>query len=170
MVPPESLKVIHDFDDAYPSGNWAIKRGVKLIVYGLSKKLPFLRRYCKEIYLENYRNAEVLAKLDALLGITSRFGINTRVQPIFPQLGEELEALGANVHMHWHVSKVDVRWDPPLPFDTPMSHWWFDQDYAAGRKHATADDLLCFHVDRPYLLADYIRALHEVNFGRQREG
>jgi hypothetical protein len=164
LVQRETLKIIHDFDDAYPSGRWAFRRGFKLIMYGLSKKLPFLKRYCREIYLENYQNATILAKLDALVGVSSRFGINTRVEPLFPDVRHDLEGLGAQVHRHWHVSKTDVKWDPVLPFDAPMSHWWFDQDYASGKKRATSDDMLCFHVDRPYLLPAYINALYEVCF------
>jgi len=162
----KNLKIIHDFDDAYPSGRWALHRGWKLILYAMSKRLPFLKRYCKDVYLENYENARILCELDTLLGQTSRFGINTRVEPVFPQLRGELEALGAKVYKHWHVSKTDVRWDPPLPFEAPMSHWWFDQDYAAGKVDATADDMLTFHVDRPYLLPAYIDALYEIYFGK----
>ena len=159
-----SLKVIHDFDNAYPSGKDSFNRGLKLIIYSMSKKIHFLKRFCKSIYDENCEYAFTVYKLDALLNLTSRFGINTRVQPFFPHLKEELESMGAVVHDHWHVSPDphwEVHWKPELPFDVPITHRYFDQLYSKDHR-VSSDDVLCFHVDRPNLLPAYIDCLYQL--------
>ena len=158
------IMVLHDFDNAFPSGTRSLRRSWKLSLYALSKKLPLLKRYSKDVRQENRDMAVTLAKLDALVGVVSRFGINTRVAPEFPELKDELRSLGAIVHDHWHVStgkNWDVRRDPPLPFTVDYEHRIFDQKYAKERA-VTPKDVLVFHADYPDFLPLYIDALYQL--------
>ena len=162
---PSRLKILHDFDNAYPSGRWALKRGLNLIMYALSRWLPFLKRLSMGIYMENYRNALTLLALNDLAGVRGVFGINDRVAAEFPNLRKDLDYLGASTVRHWHAGKDDPHWDPEL--NISRSQWWFDQEYAAGKRTPSADEWIVFHCDYPHLLPTYIRCLHELIFGRE---
>jgi len=155
------LKVLHDFDNPYLSGGYALKRGFQLILYALSRKMRFLRRFCKRIYEENVEYARTLNYLDQLLGIDSIFGINDRVQVVFPNLREELEGGGGRTVRHWHVSKDEVHWEPEL--NVPRSQWWYDREYSEGKRTTKSGEWIVFHCDYPYLLPAYIRCIHELS-------
>lgn len=155
-----SEKVLHDFDNPCLSGTFALKRGLLLIVYALSRKLPILKRFCKSVYEENLDYSRTLNYLDQLLGIKSIFGINDHVSAKFPTFREELEREGASTVRHWHVSKDEVHWDPEL--DVPRSQWWFDKEYAAGRRGPSLGEWLVFHCDYPYLLPAYIHCIYQL--------
>jgi hypothetical protein len=156
--------VLHDFDNPYVSGTWALRRGLALIIYALSRKLTFLRRFCRGMYQENYAYAKTLLALDQLLGIQGVFGINDHVEKEFPGLSKMLAVRGARTVRHWHVSKDEVHWEPEL--NVPRTQWWFDQEYVQGQHSPKPDEWIVFHCDYPHLLPYYVRCLHELRFGR----
>jgi hypothetical protein len=166
-INPFELKILHDFDNAYPSGRWALKRGLRLVLYAFSRFLPFLKHFCSDIYRENYDNAFTLLALNDLVGVEGLFGINDRVAAEFLNLRKELGSLGARTIRHWHAGTDAPRWDPEL--DVSRRQWWFDQEYAAGKRTPSTDDWIVFHCDYPHLLPAYISCLHELVFGRQAD-
>jgi hypothetical protein len=159
------LKVLHDFDNPYISGKWALSRGVQLITYALSRKLSFLKRYCKEVYAESEDYSCTLCALDQLLGIKGIFGINDMVEKEFPSLRKKLTELEARTARHWHVSKEEVHWEPEL--NVPQTQWWFDQEYSSGKRSPRPEEWIVFHCDYPHLLSSYIRCLYQLKFGRK---
>lgn len=159
------LKVLHDFDNPYMSGKWALRRGIQLITYAVSRKLSFLKRYCREVYAESETYTYTLYALDHLLGIRGIFGINDAVETEFPGLRKKLSELGAPTVRHWHASKDEVHWEPEL--NVPRTQWWFDQEYSSGHRSPRPDEWLVFHCDYPHMLSPYIRCLYELEFGRR---
>ncbi len=164
---PSGLKVLHDFDNAYPSGRWALKQGLSLVLYALSRWLPFLKPLSEDMYEENYRNTFTLLALDQLAGVKGIFGINDRVAAQFPNLRKDLESLGASTIRHWHAGVENPHWEPEL--NVPRSQWWFDQEYADAKRRPDANEWIVFHCDYPHLLPAYIRCLHELVFGKGSE-
>lgn len=162
MVDLNGLKVLHDYDNPYISGKWAIKRGILLIVFAISRKIPFLRRFCANVYCEAYEYTFTLHALDQLLGISSIFGINDSVEAEFPGLRDKLNRMSAQVARHWHVSEEEVHWDPEL--NVPSSQWWFDQEYAQRKRSVDPKDWIVFHCDYPHLLSHYIRCIYALKF------
>ncbi|MGD0177127.1 MAG: hypothetical protein ABSC50_09925 [Candidatus Bathyarchaeia archaeon] len=148
------IMVLHDFDNPYLSGNYAFRRGLKLIVYALSKKIPLLRRWVKDIYSETYSNCKTLAALDKLLGLDSKFGLKAEVLEAFPGLDKELAEMGFHIHKHAHISRDDVRWEPPL--NVEKEAWFFDQNFHRSREIPGHVRWAVFHADYPYLLPTYI--------------
>jgi len=146
--------VLHDFDNPCLSGKYALRRGLKLVVYAVSKKIPLLRRWVKDIYEETYSNCKTLAALDKLLGIESRFGLKPEVLEAFPELDKELAEMGFRIHKHTHISRDDVRWDPPL--DVEKEAWFFDQTFSGNHKIPEHAKWAVFHADYPFLLPTYI--------------
>ena len=82
------IDVLHDFDSPYLSGKYALRRGVQLVLYALSKKIRFFRRLTivKEVYEETESYAITLAKLSKITGIQAIFGINRNVNLINPEI------------------------------------------------------------------------------------
>jgi len=155
-----TIRVIHDFDSPFPSGRQALGTGLKLIVYAISKKLPFVRPLAKDIYQDCYRYCLTLAKLDRTIGLKSAFGLRQEVEDEFPSLRKELEAMGFSVHRHVHHSETEVTWDPPL--DVAPKYWHFDRLYAGGDIRPTKDtEWAVFHADYPDLMGHYIDFLDE---------
>lgn len=148
------IKVLHDFDNPYLSGSYSLRRGLKLVIYALSKKFPPLRRLVKDIYAETYSNCKTLAALDKLLGLDSRFGLKDEVLEAFPGLDKELVKMGFHVHKHAHISRDDVRWEPTL--DVEKEAWFFDQTFNRNRNVPEDARWAVFHADYPYLLPTYI--------------
>lgn len=148
------IMILHDFDNPYLSGNYALRRGLKLIIYALSKKIPLLRGWVRDIYAETYSNCKTLAALDKLLGLDSRFGLKPEVLEAFPGLDKELEEMGFHTHRHTHISRDDVRWEPPLGVEKDA--WFFDQTF--NRNHEIPEHLrwAVFHADYPHLLPTYM--------------
>lgn len=162
------FRVLHDWDKPYRSGRWCLRRGLKLILYALSRRFrPLMRlRVVKEIYNELYLYSLTLAKLDRLMEVQAVFGLNTTMIPSFPKAKEELEMLGADVRLHWHIDDLDpvVRlWDPPL--HQTKETWHYDMDTKAGKMPLLKfNELPIWHVDYPNLISDYIEWLYKVKF------
>jgi len=133
---------------------------LKLIVFALSKKLPFLRPIAKDVYTECYEYCLTLARLDKLAGVKGIFGLRKDVEREFPELRGQLQEMGFVVHRHTHLSKTEVTWDPPL--DVGSEYWFFDRDYAKGALEISENtEWAVFHADYPYLVSDYLRFLQE---------
>ena len=163
------MKILHDYDNAYPSGRWALRRGCQLVLYALSRKFSFLRRYCEDVYDECFQYAETLARLDNLLGIRSIFAFKDGAfsRKDFKRLSTVTELVSASGHemrKHWHVSKVEVHWEPEL--NIPRQDWWFDKNYAKQTVQRPKGDYAVFHADYPELLGHYIRFLSEMKAGK----
>ena len=164
-----TISVLHDFDNPYLSGRYALKRGLSLICFAASKKLRILRPLSKRLYRECYQYCLTLAKIDRLLGVESHFGIKDEVAREFPTLVTELEALGFQVHRHYHVSRQEVGWEPPLKVG--QESWFFDQEYAGNGLIPDSLDWAVFHADYPSLIDAYIDFLSKsVNAGRLKGG
>jgi hypothetical protein len=148
------IRIIHDFDNPYLSGRYALRRGLALILFAASKKLRLLRPLAKRVYRECYDYCLTLAKIDRLLGVQSHFGIKDEVAREFPELVSELQALGFQVHRHYHVSRENVGWDPSLDID--QRSWFFDQEYARNKMIPDSLDWAVFHADYPFLIDSYI--------------
>jgi hypothetical protein len=131
-----------------------MKRGLALLLFAASKKLRPLRPLAKQLYRECYDYCLTLAKIDRLLGIESHFGIKEEVAKEFPELMPELQALGFQVHKHYHVSREQVGWEPPL--EVKQQSWFFDQEYAANKVIPGSLDWAVFHADYPFLIDAYI--------------
>jgi hypothetical protein len=155
----ERINILHDFDNPHISGKYALRRGVKLIIYAVSKKFPLLRRFAKDIYTETYYNCKTLAILDRLLGVRSAFGLKDEVLQAFPSLRSELSAMGFPVHRHYHISTEDVRWDPPL--DVEKEAWFFDQEFSKNTTIKKGLKWAVFHADYPQLLSAYVNFLSQ---------
>ena len=149
-----NIMVLHDFDNPYLSGKYALRRGCKLILYAFSKKIPLLRRWVKDVYAETYGNCKTLAALDKLIRLDSRFGLKPEVLEAFPGLDKDLAEMGFQIHKHTHISRDDVRWDPPL--DVEKEAWFFDQTFKRDQKIPEHAKWAVFHADYPYLLPTYI--------------
>lgn len=151
------LRIVHDWDLPYLNGRWALKRGLKLILYAFSKKLPLLKRFVKDIYDETHRYCITLNKLDELLGITPHWGIRREVYSVFPSLKKKLKG---EIHLHIHNNDGTVSWHPPLnpPFPMTWDARHFDQYYQEGVRYEY--DWYVWHVDYPYILPKYIDFLY----------
>jgi hypothetical protein len=149
----DRINVLHDFDNPYLSGRYALRRAFKLTLYALSKKLFFLRRFAAEIYSETYQYCRTMATLDLLLNIQSTFGLKDEVTAAFPTIANELRSLGFDVRRHYHISTKDVRWDPPL--DVTPESWFFDRRYGEDRAIGLGKWAV-FHADYPYLFSAYV--------------
>lgn len=102
------IQIIHDWDYPYPSGTWAIKKGIKLFVYALSRKLHFLRRFCVDIYEEQLGVAKKYLLIEELCGIKPYYYIRPNVQEAF----REFIAKIPNVGIHLHYKNKDRIWIP----------------------------------------------------------
>jgi hypothetical protein len=155
-----AMRVLHDFDSPFLSGRYALGRGLKLIVFAMSKKLPLLRPLVKDVYSECYVYCLTLAKLDRLIGLNSAFGLKKEVEREFPDLRHKLQDMGFAVHSHTHISKTNVIWDPPL--DVDPEYWSFDRMYAEGKMAPGKETRWAvFHADYPYFLNRYISFIEE---------
>lgn len=160
----EPIAILHDFDSPYLSGRYALRRGFELILFAMSKKLRILKPLADRVYRECYDYCLTLAKVDRLLGIESHFGIKPEVEKEFPTLVSELQALGLRIHKHYHVSRDQVGWDPPLEVD--RESWFFDQQFARDGAIPDSIDWAVFHADYPFLVGAYIDFLSKAS----REG
>lgn len=162
------IKVLHDFDSPFLSGRYALKRGVQLVLYAISKKIKFLRRFevVKEVYNETKIYAQTLAKLDKISNVQSFFGIHNNVHNIFPEFHRVLKQYDVNIIEHWHeLSKSGSisKWNPPL--SQRKETWHYDLNYKNKGKEVVKlekDEMPIFHVDYPYLLEHYIDWLYFV--------
>ena len=168
-----TLNVLHDWDILKLSGHWAMKRGISLLSYFLTIKLPFL--YKTKYFKENAKRSEfeklaymeTLIKLNLLCGVNPIFGVRDIIRARY---GKEINSLAikynVDIRSHTHIG------EPPDPdrkriWDLPLTQseatWHFDLNYANGMKYILKDgELPIWHVDRPHYLPVYIDYLYKV--------
>ena len=169
----DKLKVLHDWDRIKRSGSWALRRGISLLVYGLSVKLPGLNRIKaieksnSKICQEQLEYFETIIKLDLIAGIIPIFGILDEVRDKYGNEIDELARIyGVDVRRHIHIgnNKDPNRkrvWEPPLNKQTPNS-WSFEYHYMRGnKKELQPGGLPIFHIDQPHFISFYIDYLFE---------
>ena len=167
------LKVLHDWDQVLRSKSWTLRRGISLVVYSLSIRIPFLNIFHAvlknklKIEKEELEYMETLIKLDKIAGIIPVFGIRDNVRERYGDRIDELQKrynLDIRRHIHIGANNDPNRkriWEPQLERQTPNS-WHFDLKYMQGIKmELQLGELPIFHIDRPNLLSVYIDYLFE---------
>lgn len=167
------MQVLHDWDRIGINGVDATKRGISLLCYMLTRKIPLLNRI--SIFRENTKRLEdekiaymeTLIKLDKLVGVISVFGIRDVIRERYGKEIDELETkYGVDVRRHIHIGKApDPKrkrlWVPPLT--QSIETWHFDRKWVKGIKTILkSGELANFHVERPNELKNYIDYLYEV--------
>lgn len=157
------MSVLHDYDMPSLRSRWALKRGLKLILYAFMKKLG-LTWGVKDIYTETDAYAVTLVKLDALAKVLPVVGLRDIVEAEKPHLRLELTELGADVHGHVHIG------DDRDPYRTrihipPLKHrpetWRYDQKWVDGAAPLLEEgELPIWHIDYPWMIGDYIDFLY----------
>jgi len=163
------MRILHDYDDPNLSPNYAIKRGLKLIIYGIFKRFGLRPKFIQHIYDEVREYADTLIKLDKLVGVTPIMGIRDKVQDHYPNIMKELSEYGVDVRTHIHIGEIPdpnrIRTYEPI---TGLEHissnvWHYDTDYVSKQRPKLKDgEIPIWHVDRPHFLKHYINFLYEV--------
>lgn len=167
------MKVLHDWDSLWISGRWALKRGISLFCYVLSKKLPLLLKIkyfhenTEKIQAEQLIYMETLIKLNKLSGVSPIFGIRDVIREKY---GEEIDELalkyGVDIRRHIHIGELSDPnrtrlWEPPL--NQSKETWHFDTKWAKGEKVILKpNECAVFHIDYPHYLSFYIDYLFGV--------
>lgn len=161
------IKILHDYDDPYIRSNYAIKRGLKLLLYGIFKRLGLKPAFLEPVYNEVRENADILIKLDKLVGVTSIMGIKDGVQDEYPEIMKELGEYGVDVRTHIHIGEPPdpnrIRTYRPLDGLEHISSnvWHYDTDFVAGKRPILKEgEMPIWHVDRPHYLKHYIEFLY----------
>lgn len=163
------MKVLHDWDNPHRSGKRAIYRGIKLILYGICKKLKIRLRFLDDIYYENRRYLETMIKIDKLVGVTSIIGIRNKIYNHYPNINTELEEYGLDIRKHIHVgnNKNPDRkriWIPELT--QSENTWHYDKRWISKNEPELKDnELPIWHVDYPEFIFYYIEFLYEKLIG-----
>ena len=153
-----------DWDDPNIRGSWAIKKGVKLILYGILVLFRKTNWAPKEIMRETDDYAETMLKINDLLGIETVIGVRDSVKLAKIKTVEKMIEKGYDVRRHTHIGEPpdpnrQRLWDPPL-HQTPHT-WHYDIDYVAGnRVELLPGELPVWHIDRPHYLKHYIDFLY----------
>ena len=163
------MRILHDYDNPYLGPNYAIKRGLKLIFYGIFKRLGLRPKFTETIYNEVRNYTDTLIKLDKLVGVNPIMGIRDKVQDHYPDIMKELGSYGVDVRTHIHIGEIPdlnrTRTYEPL---TGLEHissnvWHYDTDYVLNQRPKLKEgEIPIWHVDRPYFLKHYIDFLYEV--------
>lgn len=160
-------EVLHDWDNPYPSGSWALKRGISLICYAVTK---FLKHPMGSVANETDSYVITLLKLDELLGIRPIFGLRDEVSAVKGSTASMLKLGGYDVRRHVHVGeRLDPKrtrtWEPPL--NQSPATWHFEDDCIAHRPTQLFEgELPCWHIDYPHHLRAYIDYLHSEYAGK----
>lgn len=168
------VSVLHDMDLSSWDTLAAIKRGIKLIIYAISRIFRVRFSFVEDIYLEARKNADIIIKLDKLVGVESIIGINTDVLRDHPNIMKELREFCPDVREHIHIGDKNYRplgwrkfsdpnrkrlWIPPL--DQPKETWHYDLDYEKGTLPLLKEGQLpIFHIDSMNSLSNYINFLY----------
>ncbi len=159
------MKVLHDMDRPYLGAFPALKRGAMLILYAISRVVRLRFEFMDNIYEEVRENADVLIKLDKLVGVESVVGVRDEICRSYPHIMERLKEYDVDVREHIHIGKRHLNrkrlWIPPL--NQPKETWHYDRDYIDGNKvMLKKGQLPIWHIDRPDRVKDYINFLYSV--------
>ena len=171
------MKVLHDWDRNTRYGSLTLRRGLCLVLYGLSRKFLFLNRFgfvkknALNIEGEQADYMETLIKLNMIAGVTPIFGIRDEIRAKHGNRINEFEKkYRADIRRHVHVGEAPdpnrMRyWEPPLEHQDIINQrrdsWHFDAHYAKGNKiNLLPGEIPIFHIDRPDWLSFYIYFLH----------
>jgi len=168
------MKILHDWDRLEIEGGYALRRGISLLLYCLSRKFSVLKRInyirlnSEKIETEKISYMETLIKLNTLCGVQQIYGIRDIIKMKY---GEAINALtlkyAIDVRRHIHIGENSdpkrIRmWIPSLYGQTRNS-WHFDTKYAKGELVKLGpNERAIFHIDRPHFLALYIDYLFEM--------
>ena len=166
------MKILHDWDNPYTGrGTTAFRRGLQLILFALSKKIPLLTRIpmVRRVRDEHRSYVDVLAMLDDLAGVKPIFGVRDRVEKAYPGVKNYLrETYGVDVRRHLHIGRNrdpdrTRTWEPLDGLEHVTSNvWHFDKRYSEGAPPKLGPgELPIWHVDHPSFLRHYIRYLYE---------
>ena len=165
------MKVLHDWDRLTLSGKKSLTDGLSLILYAITKVIPFLNRIkwvernTRKLESVKLAHLETLIKLDALVGVTPIFGIRDLVlDQYLDELTEIRLKYGVDMRHHFHIGSPPdpdrIRgWNPPL--SQSRQSWNFEMDFIEGRGTLEPGDLPIFHVDYPENLRYYIDYLYQ---------
>ena len=163
------IRILHDYDEPHLRSYYAIKRGLKLLLYGVCKRLGLRLTIIEPIYNEVREYADTLIKLDKLVGVTSVMGIRDKVQEHYPEIMEELSEYCVDLRTHIHIGDIPdpnrIRtWEPINKLENITSNvWHYDTDYVMGQRPKLKDgEIPIWHIDRPHFLKHYINFLYEV--------
>ena len=172
------MRVLHDWDSVQLSGRKTLREGLALILYAVSKVLPFLNRVGsvrirnRALERERLDHMETLIMLDHLVGVEAIFGLREEIVRKYPEEIERLrERYKIEVRAHHHIGSPPdpdrVReWFPPL--SQSMSSWTFEKDFIEGGGTLEPGDLPIFHVDNPENLKHYIRYLYKMKLNENQ--
>lgn len=165
------VKVLFDWDNPDLDYVYALKRGIKLIVFSVCRPLGIRFKYIEEIYTETDRHAKTIAKLNEMLGVETVFGIRDIVSDAKPNVVKYLKDSGQDVRRHVHIGfrGPDRKrlWFPPLI--QSMDTWHYEIQYFNGiRVKLKEGELPIWHIDRPYRLATYIDFIYEMKGEEKR--
>jgi hypothetical protein len=162
------MKVLHDWDDPYLNWKWAAFLGLRYLIFAFLSFFGIRPKFLGKIKDELRNYAETLAKLDTLCGIEPIFGIRDVVQKEYTDIFESLSNYDkADIRTHKHIGEDykdperERKWYPPL--SQPKHTWHYDKDYVSGETPLlNKGELPVWHVDRSYLLENYIDFLYRV--------
>jgi len=156
-------RVLIDWDNPNIGGSWAIRKGLKLIVYGVLKGLG-VKSLPKEIERETDDYALMLLRINDMAGVETVVGVRDPVRSVKAETVEKMISLGYDVRRHAHIGEPpdpDRKriWEPPLS-QSPQT-WNYDREYVAGNPVELApDELPIWHVDTPYWAKHYVNFLY----------
>jgi hypothetical protein len=158
------MKVLHDYDSGGLGGYYALRRGIKLLIYALKRWLGVA-----DPGFETDRYLETMLKLDALCGVDSVVGLRDTVIFMNNHLPAMVMGYGAELHNHWHIGEVNDPdrkrfWNPPL--NQPNKTWQYEVDWINGKAlRLEPGELPIWHADYPYRFSDYVDFLYAWRFG-----
>jgi len=161
------MMILHDYDSPFLRANYAFKRGLRLLLYGIAKYFGLKPTFLEPIYNEVREYADTIIKLDKLIGVTPIMGIRDVVQDQYPNILEELGKYGVDLRTHTHIGEPPdpnrVRTYEPSDGLENVSHnvWHYDTDYASNKNPTlNKGDIPIWHVDYPHFIKHYIDFLY----------
>ncbi len=162
----DSMKIVMDWDYPYPGKRAALRRIKKLSLYLMSRYIPFLRRYCEDVYQEHRMWTEIYNEIEKLSGSKMTYGIRPDSKRKFSAFVKQMEKkYDTRLHLHMWFDEdkkifMDkfgyepknnlISWIPKLdktvltdPNDIFIDHRCTEKDLKKIKK----DDIMVFHPD-----------------------
>jgi hypothetical protein len=153
------LKVLFDWDIPDLDPLWAIKRGIRLVLFGCFNLIHIKPWFLKDMYKETDEYAIALTKLNELLDVDMIYGIRDNVLEEKRPLIESFKNSGKDVRRHIHIGKKGSNrkrlWEPPL--NQSMDTWHYDADWEKGKKVLLKEgELPIWHFSAPHRMVNYV--------------